>query len=147
MSYRVLVVEDEFTFRLALETHIERTVQGAEVSFLTGDPDEAETYLRSAPKLDLAIVDLQLPGGNGFDPDGGFRIVKSLHAVDANVPVIVLTIRNDGDAVTQARNHPSIRYLVTKPWNPEQLTTFIGNCLSGPRASLIVVGLPGGSPG
>jgi len=146
MSFRVLVVEDEVTFRLALEFHIEAAIDGAEVNSLTGDPAEVEDYFRSGARPQLAIIDLQLPGGNGFDPDGGFRIIESLQSLDEAVPVIVLTIRNDSEAMAHARQHPSIRYLVTKPWDPEQLTSFIDACRKGSAAGLTVVGLPGDSP-
>jgi len=143
MSFRVLVVEDEFSFRLALEVHIEQTIEDAEVLSLSGDPGEVDDYFHSARRPQLAIVDLQLPSGTGFDPDGGFRIVERIRVLDETIPVIVLTIRNDSDAETQASNHPSIRYLVTKPWNPEQLTDFINRCRNGEATGLTVIGSPG----
>jgi CheY-like chemotaxis protein len=128
MSFSVLVVEDEYSFRLALEVHIEQSIEGVEVKSLSGDPNELEEYFRSDPTPDLAIIDLQLPGNQGFDPDGGFGIIGRLEALNAAIPVIVLTVRNDHEAETERQKHPSIKHMGTKPWDPEQLTEWILDC-------------------
>ncbi len=85
---RILIVEDHTSFRQALAAVLSLeeglTVTG---QLGTGDPDEAVT---AAAGVDVAIVDLELPGGDGAG------VVRALAQVDPPVRCVVLTgLRDD----------------------------------------------------
>jgi DNA-binding NarL/FixJ family response regulator len=92
---RVLLVEDHVGFREALahifkwETGIEDDVQATSVS-------ESRRRIGSLDGVDVAVVDLGLPDGNGED------LIRELRASDPNVSVLVLTKSTDPERHARA---------------------------------------------
>jgi CheY-like chemotaxis protein len=73
-----------------------------------------------AHQPDLAIVDINLPGGNGFTVMD--RIADSSDCPD--MPVIVVTASNDTGLREQARQHGAAAFL-EKPFGAESLLNAI----------------------
>ena len=78
----------------------------------------AEEALKIAEQLgpDLVIIDIKLPGMDGFD---FFESLKKMKAL-AGVPVVFLTAFNDLNAMVYAKNLGAADY-ITKPFDFEYL--------------------------
>jgi DNA-binding response OmpR family regulator len=81
---RVLVIEDEPGIRLALKDELE--FEGFEVTLAEDGATGLAEILRSPP--DLVLLDLMLPGRNGF------QICEEVRAQGLRTPIIVITARN-----------------------------------------------------
>lgn len=81
MTIRVLLIEDHASLRQALASVIGMT-DGMTVAAEFGRADEA---FEDAVPADVAIVDLDLPGGDGID------VVERLRALEDPVACVVLT--------------------------------------------------------
>ncbi|MBI3706730.1 MAG: response regulator transcription factor [Proteobacteria bacterium] len=65
-SIRILLADDHPIFAEALQTLIERSMPASSLT-IVGDLAAAHRALAAAPRYDLAILDLHMPGANGFD--------------------------------------------------------------------------------
>jgi DNA-binding response OmpR family regulator len=87
---RVLVIEDNEDLAYGLRNNLE--IEGHEVVVAFDGSDGLSVATRG--HLDLVILDLMLPGLDGF------RVLKLLREVDRRTPVLVLTARGEeGDKV------------------------------------------------
>jgi DNA-binding NarL/FixJ family response regulator len=80
---RILLVEDQYFFRLALRTTIESRDDMSIVAE-TGKGADANA-LCAEHRPDVAIVDLRLPGISGFE------VIESLHAAWPTLAILVLS--------------------------------------------------------
>ena len=85
MAQRILVIEDEPGIRLALKDELE--FEGFDVELAEDGPAGLAAVLRSVPAL--VVLDLMLPGRNGF------QICHELRERGMRTPIIVLTARNE----------------------------------------------------
>jgi len=83
MSYRLLLVEDEPGLVMTLSDRF--ASEGYEVE----EAGDAETALRAAStdRFDVILLDVMLPGGNGFD------ICRTLRQRGIHTPILMLTAR------------------------------------------------------
>lgn len=107
---RILVVEDETELRELLGRALKR--QGHAVD-LAADGTEG-LHLASEYPIDLAIVDLGLPGKSGMD------IVRHVRERELKYPVLILTARSDWQDKVEALESGADDY-VTKPFRIEEL--------------------------
>jgi len=129
---RVLAVEDQLTTGALLEYQL-RALGDLR---LAADEEEAERdfdWLLAGDGPRMGVVDLGLPSQGVIDPGAGFRVIDTLAQRDDTVPVIVLTIRNDRDALKKAGKRSSIWFFFTKPWNSKELLEAVADCLAGKR--------------
>jgi DNA-binding response OmpR family regulator len=84
MPHRILVIEDEPGIRLALKDELE--FEGFDVELAVDGPTGLAAILHRPP--DLVILDLMLPGRNGFE------ICREVRTHHVRTPIIVLTARN-----------------------------------------------------
>lgn len=94
----ILVVEDDGSYRWVLRRLLESAF-GDEVSVEEASTgDQALARLASGPPLDLVLLDLSLPGANGFD------ILQKLRADERTrrVPAIVVTSSQEEADVRRA---------------------------------------------
>ena len=85
--------------------------------------EEAMSFLKEN-KPDLLLIDLKLPGMDGFD------IMKEVQAREsiAKIPMVVLTAYNDLNAMMYAKKSGAADY-ITKPFDFEYLITTINSIL------------------
>jgi len=126
---RVVVVEDERAVREAVEQAL--AADGLAVSSFSDYPDLAE-ILATAP--DLAVLDVGLPSGDGFDLARQLRAARDL-------PVVFLTARDGLDDRLAGFGAGGDDYLV-KPFALEELLARVRAVLrrSGRLGSPLVAG-------
>jgi DNA-binding response OmpR family regulator len=84
VTQRILVVEDEPGLRLALKDELE--FEGFEVELATDGKAGLDAILRS--RCDLVLLDVMLPGANGF------QICEQVRAQGVRTPIILITARD-----------------------------------------------------
>jgi DNA-binding response OmpR family regulator len=124
---KILIVEDDADVRLGyqilLKAHHYDTVFAADSVSAVG---EARTI-----EPDLVILDLGLPGGDGFIVLERFRANVHLAAI----PVIVVSARDLHGNKERALKAGARAYL-QKPWNDNELLAIIGQLLGQPDLSI-----------
>lgn len=107
---RLLLIEDETALR---ETLADRLKREGFVVDACGEGVEG-AYMALEYPIDLAIVDLGLPGKSGLD------VVKELRRADKRYPVLILTARDHWEDKVEALENGADDYL-TKPFRTEEL--------------------------
>lgn len=107
---RVLVIEDEAPLREQLRLRLADEGYTVDAS---GDGKEG-LYLASEYPLDLAVVDLGLPGMSGLD------VIRNLRADGHNLPILILTARGKWEEKVTGLEAGADDYLV-KPFHMEEL--------------------------
>ena len=119
---RVLVVDDDRSIRRSLE----KFLGGLGYDVVTaGDGLEA---LRAAGGADVVLLDLGLPGADGFD------VLARLRAEDHPPPVIVITARDDMQSTVKAIQLGAHDYLV-KPLDVDRLRLIVRRALESREAA------------
>lgn len=117
---RVLIVDDESTLRTALFRVLDR--QG--FSVITANcKREAEQLAASDQPLDLALVDLRLPDGDGIE------LMQRLRATHPAIQVIILTGHGSIELAVRATQHGAFHF-VTKPFNMDELLSVVSRAMS-----------------
>ncbi|MCX8065334.1 MAG: sigma-54 dependent transcriptional regulator [Candidatus Hydrogenedentes bacterium] len=110
MSGRVLVVEDEKLIRWNIVEKLHS------MGFLTeeaGSVNEAKNII-SKRALDIAIVDLRLPDGDGMD------ILKEIVSKQPGIPVLIITAYSSISNAVEAMKNGAFDY-VSKPFEMDEL--------------------------
>jgi len=107
---RVLVIEDETELRELLGRALKK--EGFAVD-LCADGNEGLFYATEYP-IDMAVVDLGLPGHSGMD------IVREVRKRERTFPILILTARTDWQDKVEALELGADDYL-TKPFRLEEL--------------------------
>ena len=107
---RILVVEDDS----GLQTSLAKILRGAGYAVdVSGDGIEGLYFGQEYP-LDLAIIDLGLPGLPGLE------VIRKLRAQERRFPILILTARADWQDKVEGLEAGADDYL-TKPFHPEEL--------------------------
>ncbi|MCJ8277402.1 MAG: sigma-54-dependent Fis family transcriptional regulator [Bdellovibrionales bacterium] len=117
---KILVVDDEQTLRAALFRIFSR--RNYQV-ITTGNVKEAESVITTNSELELAIVDVKLPDGDGIE------LLSTLKQKYNNIPVIVLTGFASIDVAVKATKMGAYHFM-TKPFNIEELVSIAEKALS-----------------
>lgn len=117
---KILVVDDEQTLRAALFRIFSR--RNYQV-ITTGNIREAESVITTNSELELAIVDVKLPDGDGIE------LLSTLKQKYNNIPVIVLTGFASIDVAVKATKMGAFHFM-TKPFNIEELVSIVEKALS-----------------
>jgi DNA-binding response OmpR family regulator len=120
---RILIAEDEQRISSFLEKGLRANGFTTEV---VADGDEALRLARSN-KFDLLILDLGLPGKDGFE------VLRGLREGDRRLPVVVLTAR-DSVADTVPGLEGGADDYITKPFSFDELLARVRVRLRGERA-------------
>ena len=120
LPHRVLLVDDDADERDAIATFLE--LEGAEVA-VAGDGEEALNALQADPSRCLILLDLQMPGMNGWE----FRRRQLLSSM-AGIPVVVVSGLPDLAAAIRGM---SARAALRKPVELELLIGAVGAHCSG----------------
>lgn len=106
----ILLVEDNISIIKGLKYTFEKN--NYNLTYKTNVKDTKE-YLLSNPKLDLVILDITLPDGNGFN-------LFESNIKELNVPTIFLTAKDDEDDIVKGLNIGAEDY-ITKPFSTKEL--------------------------
>lgn len=106
---RILIIEDQAAIRRMLELNLK--IAGYETVSIE-DGTAALEYLNESPRCDLALVDVMLPGVDGF--------MLLPHLNEKHIPVIFLTARGNLEARLQGLTGGAEDYIV-KPFDMPEL--------------------------
>jgi len=115
---RILVVEDDSSLQTSLAEILREAGYAVDVS---GDGIEGLFFGQEYP-LDLAIIDLGLPGLPGLD------VIRKLREQERQFPILILTARADWQDKVEGLEAGADDYL-TKPFHPEELKARVGALL------------------
>ncbi|MFC5589450.1 response regulator transcription factor [Sporosarcina soli] len=118
MKNKILIVEDEENIARVLQLELE--FEGYETGVAHTGPDGLIKYREQ--KWDLVLLDLMLPGLNGFD------VLRRIRATEASTPVILLTAKGDVEDKVTGLDIGANDY-VTKPFEIEELLARIRTAL------------------
>jgi DNA-binding NtrC family response regulator len=122
---RILIVDDEASLRTALFRALDR--KGYQV-ITSATYKEAETVSQTDKALDLALVDLRLPDGDGIE------LMSKLRSVHPNIQVIILTGHASIETAVDATRKGAFHF-VTKPCNLDEIMTLVDRALSHSQLS------------
>jgi DNA-binding response OmpR family regulator len=127
MPSRILLVEDDERIRTSMRLSLED--EGYDIEEASTGEDALEAHQRSliSEPFDLLVVDIMLPGMDGFD---ACRQLRQMSAV----PIIMVTARTDTHDVVAGLEAGADDY-VTKPFEPKELAARIRALLRRARAS------------
>ncbi len=107
---KILIIEDEESISMALEDDFR--LEGYEVEVASDGLDGLVTA--ADPEVDLIILDIMLPGMNGFE------ICKKLRSQGIQTPIIMLTAKGQEIDRVLGLEFGADDY-VTKPFSPREL--------------------------
>lgn len=110
MAKQILVVEDEPTLARLLSYNLSQ--EGYETRLVDHGGEGLQAALQGT--FDLIILDIMLPGMNGFE------VLSKLRQKGCKTPVIILTARNAEDEVVQGLKAGADDY-ITKPFGVAEL--------------------------
>ena len=109
---KILVLEDEENIRSFVVINLKRA--GYE-TIEAGSGEEALVKLKENPGIKVALLDIMLPGIDGFE------VCRRIRAMDSKIGIIMLTARTqEMDKVTGLMTGADD--YVTKPFSPAELT-------------------------
>lgn len=116
MVRRVLICEDEDAIRELIIINLKRA--GYEAVGAGSGEEAIETFLQEDGMFDVALLDVMLPGIDGFE------VLRRLRAESQNIGIIMLTAKTQeidriNGLMTGADDY------VTKPFSPSELTARI----------------------
>ena len=112
---KVLILEDEVSIRSFVVINLKRA--GYDV-VEAGTGEEALELLKSNPDVGVAILDIMLPGIDGFE------VCRIIRATDKKIGIIMLTARSqEMDKITGLMTGADD--YMTKPFSPAELTARI----------------------
>lgn len=107
---KILVIEDE----PSLANFIEKGLQQAGHTVSVSNDGAKGLELAATENLDLILLDLMLPGTNGFD------ILENLRSFKIRTPVIIISALSNTDNVVKGLEGGAIDY-IRKPFEWEEL--------------------------
>ncbi|WP_195571849.1 response regulator transcription factor [Paenibacillus sp. 1001270B_150601_E10] len=115
---KVLVIEDEPTLARLLSYNL--TLEGYATTVVDHGGLGLQTALNQT--FDLIVLDIMLPGMNGFE------VLSKLRQSGNRTPVIILTARNAEEEIVQGLKHGADDY-ITKPFGVAELLARVGAVL------------------
>ena len=121
---RIMVVEDQFFFRVALRSIVESRTDMT----IAGETDNAKAAVSLYEKIrpDVTIMDLRLPGGSGL------AAIREIRQLDAKARILVLSNYEGSEDVYRAMEAGALAYL-TKDAEGDELVQAILSVRSGRR--------------
>lgn len=117
---RILIVDDESSLRTALFRVLDR--QGHSV-ITANKVEEARMLCQGDQTIDLALVDLNLPDGDGIE------LMSHLKEIYPNCEVIILTGHGTIESAIRATQNGAFHF-ITKPFNMEELLSLTAKALT-----------------
>jgi len=121
---KVLLADDHSIVRAGLRRLIEESGDITVVAEAANGRDALRAVESALP--DVAIIDLSMPGLDGLE------VISRLHAAHPSLPLLVLTMHEEGQYVVRAVEAGAMGY-ITKQSAPEQLVNAIRKVIGGSR--------------
>lgn len=115
---KIILLEDDATLSNEIQIFLKKNNLECTAVF---DGNLAERYLK-ANDYDLAILDINVPGNNGF------KVCKNIRTVNNEMPILMLTALGEIEDKVTAFNNGADDYLV-KPFHLEELMIRIKSLL------------------
>lgn len=125
MTRTILIADDHPLFRQALKLAVSRAAPDAAV-IEAGQLCEAVDALRSVGRIDLILLDLRMPGSDGFAG------VALLHAERPDTPILVISSADEAEAAPRARAYGAVGF-VSKTADLATLEQAVTRALDGER--------------
>ena len=123
----ILLVEDNLTIIKGLKYSFEKN--NYNIIYKTNIKDSIQ-YITSNQNIDLVILDITLPDGNGYD-------LFENHIKDMNIPTIFLTAKDDEDNIVKGLNVGAEDY-ITKPFSTKELLARMSKILLRTKKQSII---------
>jgi len=123
MTGTILVADDHPLFRQALVVAAERVAPGMAV-IQAGTVQRAAEHAAGAPDLKLMLLDLKMPGADGFSG------IAMLHAERPEVPILVISSAEGLTVAREARRFGAIGF-IGKDRDLAAIEAAIGDALAG----------------
>ncbi len=121
----ILIADDHPLFRQALKLAVGRAAPDATI-LEAGQLGEAIEAARGAAHLDLVLLDLRMPGSEGFAG------VALLHAERPETPIVVISSADEAEAAPRARAYGAVGF-VSKTADLATLENAVARALAGDR--------------
>lgn len=121
---KVLLADDHSIVRAGLRRLIEESGDMAVIAEAADGREALRSVAQEMP--DVAVVDISMPGLDGLE------VISRLNALHPKLPVLVLTMHEEGQYVVRAIEAGAMGY-ITKQSAPEQLVNAIRKVLGGGR--------------
>ena len=131
---KALIVDDDRTLSDLLAFTLRRA--GFETT-LAYDTPEAIRSFRTEP-ADIIILDINLPGESGLRD--GFDVCREIRKT-SNVPIILLTVRDDEEDIIKGLNLGADDYIL-KPFSPRQLVARVQTVLRRTKEGQVLASAP-----
>ncbi|HPI41356.1 MAG TPA: sigma-54 dependent transcriptional regulator [Pseudobdellovibrionaceae bacterium] len=119
MTPRVLIVEDESSLRTSLFRAFDRRGYSVVTS---GKIEEAKMLTQGSQNFDLALIDMNLPDGDGIE------FMEQFKSASSNAEVIILTGNGSIESAVRATQKGAFHFL-TKPFNLEEMMSVVDKAL------------------
>jgi len=121
---KVLLADDHSIVRAGLRRIVEESGDMEVIAEAADGREAIQKALKNRP--DVAVVDISMPGLDGLE------VISQLRAYCAELPVLVLTMHEEGQYVVRAFEAGAMGY-ITKQSAPEKLVNAIRKVHSGSR--------------
>lgn len=122
-AYTLLIADDHPLFRAALHQALALSVSSAEL-FEADSLDSLLQLLEQHPDPDLLLLDLKMPGANGFS---GLQTLRQCYPL---LPIVVISASDDPAIIQQVRQHGALGF-IPKSAQLSVLIDAIGQALAG----------------
>lgn len=119
----ILVADDHPMFREALKLAISRAAPDATI-LEAGQLGDAAELARQSERLDLILLDLRMPGADGFSG------VALMHAERPGTPILVVSSAERAEAASRARAYGA-RGFLSKTADLPSMTRAVSEALAG----------------
>jgi CheY-like chemotaxis protein len=119
-----LIVDDSYIDRLVSSMLIKRTFNAESIIEVSGGKQALEWLKgKQAGQEVLILLDIMMPEMNGFQFLDQFEKLEK--SIRENVSIVMLSSTLADEDVLMAKQHPTIKKLLSKPLSPNELKPFV----------------------
>lgn len=127
MKNKILFVEDQEDLGNVTRQYLQ--IMDFEVEWVTNAEAALQSYQQYSSVFDLLVIDIQLPGMNGFE------LAEKIKKSDSSVPFLFLTARNEKKERMRGLKIGAADY-ISKPFDIDELILRMRNIISRHKTSI-----------